>query len=109
MAKTIRLEAPSGKEDEQEVADAITARLDGAATVRPRRRPSGSLNSIDPTTQSFIVDILNSDALHTTLELIFGYFILRKAKAVKIDDLEIKLEGDPKESARTTAERVKRN
>jgi hypothetical protein len=106
MSTTLRLEVPKGKEDAQDVADALNASLASVATVTPRRLPSGSLASIDPGIQSFIVEILNSKALQTILELVFVYFINHRIERVRVGDVEVDLRPDPKQLARITADRL---
>jgi hypothetical protein len=107
MSNTIKLEAPRGKDDDRAVADAINTSLAGDAKVTPRSLPPGSLTSIDPSIQSFIIEILNSKALETILELTFAYFISRGAPKVKVGDVEVDLKPDPKQLAKTTVERLK--
>jgi hypothetical protein len=107
MSYTYRVEAPRGEVDDQVVADALNASLAGEARVTPRSVPPGSLTSIDPNVQSFIIEVLNSRALETIFELTFAYFIARGAPKVKVGDIEVDLKPDPKQLARTTLERLK--
>jgi hypothetical protein len=87
MSYTYRVEAPRGEVDDQVVADALNASLAGEARVTPRSVPPGSLTSIDPNVQSFIIEVLNSRALETIFEPTFAYFIARGAPKVKVGDI----------------------
>jgi hypothetical protein len=107
MSKTIRLDAHRGGEDDQEVAKALNESLGEEATVTLRRPPPGSLSSVDPSTQSFLIEVLNSNALEAILEIIFVYFIARKATRVKVGDVEVDLKQDPKRLASNTAKKLK--